>query len=183
MSAVRLDKEFYSRPATELAPVICGKILCVRQPDGSIKKGRITETECYFGQEDTDCHAHAGRTKRKETLYAAGGTAYVYLCYGIHELFNIVTGEKDHPEAVLLRGIEGHPGPGRASKALGITRALNGVSRVDSDDLWLEDDGYRPALSSGKRIGIGYASEEDRNRMWRFFDTVEKSPMENCSRK
>ena len=164
----KVGADFYSRPATELAPLICGKIICVRQQDGTVRSGRITETECYFGEEDTACHAHAGRTKRTDTLYSEGGTAYVYLCYGIHELFNIVTGERDHPEAILLRGIEGHPGPGRASKALGITRKLNGVSLIDSDEVWLEDDGCMPEIKYGKRIGIGYASEEDRNKFWRF---------------
>ena len=83
-----------------------------------------------------------------------------------------MTGEKDHPEAVLLRGIEGHPGPGRASKALGITRSLNGISLVDSELLWLEDDGFRPRITKGKRIGIGYASEEDREKLWRFTVTA-----------
>ena len=168
MDPVKLTKAFFARSAVELAPMICGKILCVRQKDGSIKKGRITETECYFGEEDTACHAHVGRTKRTETLYSEGGTAYVYLCYGIHELFNIVTGEKNHPEAVLIRGVENHPGPGRASKSLGITRAHNGVSLTDSDIIWLEDDGTEPEIEAGKRIGIGYASIEDQNKKWRY---------------
>ena len=168
----KIGKDFFIRPATELAPLICGKLLCVRQPDGSIKKGRITETECYFGQEDTACHAHAGRTKRTDSFYSEGGVAYVYLCYGIRELFNIVTGEKDHPEAVLIRGIEGFPGPGRASKALGITKKLNGISLIESDEIRLEDDGYKPDIISDKRIGIGYASKEDQNKKWRFISSV-----------
>ncbi|MBQ7500200.1 MAG: DNA-3-methyladenine glycosylase [Clostridia bacterium] len=169
--AVRLTESFYSRSAIELAPLICGKILSVRQPDGSIRSGRITETECYYGEEDTACHAHAGRTKRTETLYSAGGTAYVYLCYGIHDLFNIVTGPAGHPEAVLLRGIEGFPGPGRASKALGITRRMNGLSLIDSEEIWLEDDGYIPVIEENKRIGIGYADVSDQNKLWRFTTT------------
>lgn len=120
-----LEKEYFSRPATELARELLGKVLCRRTSDGTVLRRRITETECYFGEEDTACHAHKGRTPRTDTLYRAGGITYVYLCYGIHSLLNIVTGVADHPEAVLIRGVEGASGPGRVTKALGITCADN----------------------------------------------------------
>ena len=96
------------------------------------------------------------------------GTIYIYLCYGIHWMLNIVTGEKDQPEAVLVRACVEAPGPGRLTKALGITGALNRESVVDSDVLWIEDDGFRCGIALDKRVGIGYASQEDQDRLWRF---------------
>ena len=110
-----LSKETYCLPATELAPLLLGKVLCIKQGD-VVKRARITETEAYFGEEDTACHAHKGKTKRTEVLYEDGGLAYVYLCYGIHALMNVISGVKDHPEGVLIRGIEGYNGPGKLTK-------------------------------------------------------------------
>ena len=101
-------------------------------------------------------------------MYHEGGIAYVYLCYGIHSLINVVSGPKDFPEAVLLRGIEGYYGPGRLTKALCIDRSLNGISFITSDEIWIEDDGTKVEYTSGKRIGIDYATEEYRNVLWRF---------------
>ena len=164
-----LDKNYFSAPATSLAPDLIGKLLCVRTSDGTIIKKRITETECYYGEEDTACHAHKGRTGRTETLYREGGVAYVYLCYGMYDLLNFVTGGADHPEAVLIRGIEGVPGPGRLTKALGITREFNGKPLEEKAGLWVEDDGVKLPYSAGERIGIGYADEKDRKKLWRFF--------------
>lgn len=163
-----LSQEYFSRPATELAPELLGKFLCVKNQSGETLKLRITETECYFGEEDTACHAHKGRTKRTETLYRAGGVAYIYLCYGMYDLLNIVTGKEDHPEAVLIRGVEGISGPGRLTKKLMITRELSGRPILLETGLWVEDDGARFEITSSPRIGIGYASEEDQNRNWRF---------------
>lgn len=164
---MKLDKTYFARPSTELAPDLIGKLLC-RRLGGEVIKLRITETECYFGEEDTACHAHKGRTSRTEMLYREGGCAYVYLCYGIHSLFNVITGEKDHPEGVLIRGVEGHCGPGRLTKALNITRELNGEDLTESDELWLEDDGYKCRHTAHKRIGIDYATEEYREILWNF---------------
>lgn len=164
----RLGKDFYLQDAYEAAKAICGKILCVRQPDGSVMRLRITETECYMGEEDTACHAHRGRTARTDVMYCQGGVAYVYLCYGMHNLLNIVTGQKDSPQAVLIRGVEGFSGPGRLTKAMGIDRSFNAVSFVDSDLIWLEDDSFSPVLEATPRIGIQYASEKDQARLWRF---------------
>ena len=165
----RLGKDFYLQDAYSAAQAICGKILCVRRHDGSVVRSRITETECYLGEHDTACHAHHGRTRRTEVMYQEGGVAYVYLCYGIHEMLNIVTGPADSPQAVLIRGIEGSNGPGRVTKAMGIGRSLNGISFIDSDLIWLETDAAAPArLKALPRVGISYASEEDRQRLWRF---------------
>ncbi len=165
---MRLGRDFYLMPATKAAPLLCGKLLCVRGTDGAVTKRRITETECYFGEEDTACHAHHGRTKRTETLYSEGGVAYVYLCYGIHDLLNVITGERDHPEGVLIRGVEGANGPGKLTKLIGIDRSFNAYSFIDSDVIWCEDDGFSPELEASPRIGIAYAEKADRERLWRF---------------
>ena len=101
-------------------------------------------------------------------MYEPGGRAYVYLCYGMHEMLNIVTGPEGSPEAVLIRGVEGHDGPGKLTRALDITRALNRENLLESNRLWLEDDGAAPPFSASPRIGIAYASAEDRARLWRF---------------
>ena len=164
-----LPQEYFKRPATELAPALLYKLLCRRLPDGTVLRRRIVETECYFGEEDTACHAHKGRTPRTDTLYQQGGIAYVYLCYGIHSLLNVVTGERDHPEAVLIRGVEDAVGPGRVTKAMGITCAENRLLLLPENGLWLEDDGtLAPPYTASSRVGIDYAAEYDRKRPWRY---------------
>lgn len=166
---MKLNKDFYMADSPELAQSLLGKLLCVKS-DGIVKKFRITETEAYFGTEDTACHAHKGRTKRTETLYSEGGVLYVYLCYGIHSLINIVCGESDFPQAVLIRGVEGASGPGRVSKKLGIDLSFNNLDIIQSDILWVEDDGYIPSeIKTSPRIGINYATEYYRNIHWRFY--------------
>ena len=163
----RLGYAFFHRPCLEVARDLVGKILVHSTPEGE-KRLRITETEAYCGETDTACHAHKGRTKRTEVLYMDAGTVYVYLCYGMHELVNIVTGEEGTPEAVLIRACEEAPGPGRLTKALGITRAQNKTSVANSTQLWIEEDGFSCTVTTGKRIGIGYASQEDQEKPWRF---------------
>lgn len=165
----RLNPDYFKLPATELAPLLLGKLLCVSK-DGVVSVIRITETEAYFGEEDTACHAHKGRTPRTEILYSAGGRVYVYLCYGIHSLMNIISGEEGHPEGVLIRGVEGYNGPGKLTKHLGIDRTFNNMNVIDSDVIWISDDGYVPKkILTSARIGIDYASEEFRYKPWRFY--------------
>jgi DNA-3-methyladenine glycosylase len=165
----RLDGEFYRQSAVVAAPALLGKLLCRAEGGGAVERRRITETECYYGGEDTACHARAGKTPRTAVMYRDGGAAYVYLCYGIHFMLNIVTGHEGHPEAVLIRGVEGARGPGNVSKCMRIDKTLNGEDLTASDRLWLEDDGYvPPAYSSAPRIGINYASAADRARLWRY---------------
>lgn len=163
----RLDGETFSMSAKKLAPYLIGKLLC-RNIDGNIIKYRITETECYCGEEDTACHAHKGKTDRTKILYEKGGMSYVYLCYGIHCLFNVVSGVQGHPEAVLIRGVEGFDGPGKLTKAMKIDRALNGVDMTVSDELWLEDDGFKCKCRRDKRVGIDYATPKYRDILWRY---------------
>ena len=120
---MKLDYEFFHRDAVDVAKDLVGKIVVCKNSAGEIKKLRITETEAYCGEEDTACHAHKGRTKRTEVLYMKAGTVYVYLCYGMHWLLNIVTGEENQPQAVLIRACEGNAnGPGKLTKALGINK-------------------------------------------------------------
>lgn len=165
--AKRLGRRVLSQPAQVLAPELLGKLLCRRTKQG-ILKYRITETECYYGEEDTACHACRGKTERTKVLYEKGGTAYVYLCYGMHCLFNVVSGREGHPEAVLIRGVTGYNGPGKLTRAMNIDRALNEVDMVNSKEIWIEDDGDRPDYITAKRVGIDYATEEYRDILWRF---------------
>ena len=158
-----LPYEFYHRPCLEVARALVGKLL--------IHNGvqlRISETEAYCGEADTACHASKGRARRTEVMYMEAGTVYVYLCYGMHWMLNIVTGEKEQPEAVLIRACVEAPGPGRLTKAAGITGAQNRSSVVDNTALYIADDGFRCEIETDKRVGIGYASREDQDRLWRF---------------
>jgi DNA-3-methyladenine glycosylase len=163
----RFSARDYRCDAVTLAPKLLGKILC-RMRGGKVTRLRITETEAYYGEADTACHASRGRTERTKIMYLAGGHAYIYLCYGVHWLLNIVSGPADFPEAVLIRGVEGYNGPGKLTKALDINRALNGENLAESDNLWIENDGRRPKYRALTRVGIDYAAEKDRNLLWRF---------------
>ena len=159
----RLDREFFHRECLEVARDLVGKVLVHNG-----QRLRISETEAYCGESDTACHAHKGRTKRTEVLYAEAGTIYIYLCYGMHWLLNIVTGEVDDPQAVLIRACVDAEGPGKLTKKLGITGQLNRDSVLTSDALWIDDDGFTCDIQTDKRVGIGYASQEDQDKLWRF---------------
>ena len=191
---MRLNRPFFERsPVTVIASELIGMVLCT-EIDGMLTKGRIVETEAYAAVGDKACHAHLGRfTKRTKTMYEAGGTAYIYLCYGIHHLFNIAVNQKGVPDAVLIRGIEplqgletmllrrgmNKPerrltaGPGVLSQALGLTTGHDGHDLCRPDSLiWIEDDGIaaevRPSIETGPRVGIDYAGE-DALLPWRFW--------------
>ncbi len=157
--------------------------------DDELTGGIIVETEAYRGPEDRASHAFGNRrTARNEVMYQPGGIAYVYLCYGIHNLFNIVTYERDIPHAILIRAIEPTAGikymlqrrnktkldrtltcgPGALSQALGIDRSLNGLA-LDGPPIWVEEGVKIPESSiiASPRIGVGYA-REDALLPWRF---------------
>ena len=164
---MKLGYDFYHRPCPEVAKELVGKVL-VRRVGDEVLRLRITETECDCGESDTACHASKGRTKRTEVMYGPAGTIYVYLCYGVHWMLNIVTGEENEPEAVLIRACEGkYSGPGKLTKAMQITGGLNRGS-ILGDELWVEDDGFSCGIEPDTRVGIGYASREDQERLWRF---------------
>ena len=166
----RLGREFYAADVLDAAPSLLGKLLCRKTESGEVFKFRITETEAYRGEDDTACHASKGKTPRTSVMWDKGGTVYVYLCYGMHNMLNIVTGAKGDPQAVLIRGIEGASGPGKLTKKLAIERRHNGADVVFSDELWIEDDGFIPEqINTSERIGIDYADEKDRTKPWRFY--------------
>ncbi|MBE6839153.1 MAG: DNA-3-methyladenine glycosylase [Ruminococcus sp.] len=162
-----LGYDFFDRDVLEVAPDLVGKILVRRTENGEVRE-RIAETEAYRGEEDTACHASKGRTQRTEVMYHDSGTVYVYLCYGMHWLMNIVTGGKDNPQAVLIRAGVEYNGPAKLTKKLGVDKAFNDVSIVGNEEICIEDDGYRPKIKTDKRVGIDYATEEYRNKKWRF---------------
>ena len=142
----------------------------------------ILETEAYDGERDLACHARVGRTARTEVMYAAGGVWYVYLCYGIHEMLNLVVGPEGWPAAVLIRGVEGAGGPGRVTKALAFDRKLNGrEASTEIAGLWIEDRGVcmpRTRVIATPRVGVNYAGPVWAKKPWRFsFSPPPKSPL------
>ncbi|MCR4647402.1 MAG: DNA-3-methyladenine glycosylase [Oscillospiraceae bacterium] len=164
----RLDAAFFRRDCLKVAPDLVGKILVHRLPDGTELRERIAETEAYRGTEDEACHASKGRTPRNSVLWRESGVVYVYLCYGMHHLLNVITGEPEQPQGVLLRAGEVHDGPGKLTKYLRITKAQNEGSFADEGELWFEDDGLRPQLRTAPRVGIDYAGEPWKSKPWRF---------------
>ena len=180
----KLDEAFYLREdVVQISRDLLGKYL-ITQFDGVITGGIITETEAYAGVTDRASHAFGDkRTKRTETMYSAGGVAYVYLCYGIHHLFNVVTNVKGVPHAVLIRAIEPKVGlktilnrrgingkskkpvsggPGTVSQALGITTADTG-SNLNGDRIWIEERGLDidpQSIITSPRVGVDYAGED-----------------------
>lgn len=179
----RLKRDYYLQPdVVSLAKDLLGKILVTRI-DGVLTSGMITETEAYAGETDRASHAFGGRrTARTEIMYAQGGTSYVYLCYGIHHLFNIVTNRENIPHAVLIRGImplkgverilirrgqeklgkTTSAGPGTVSQALGIKTVHTGIDLL-SKTIWLEDENTRFGKNEilvGPRIGVDYAGAD-----------------------
>lgn len=194
----KLPLSFYDRKnVVVIARELLGKVLVTRF-NGQLTSGRITETEAYNGVADKASHAYGGRrTKRTEVMFGHPGVAYVYLCYGIHHLFNVVTNSKETPHAVLIRGIEpleGIPamltrmnrvnadrtlgkGPGNVSKALGILTGHTGYSLL-SDEIFIASDSYkvrRSQIETSVRIGVDYAGE-DALLPYRFQLVMPKKP-------
>lgn len=174
-----VDANVWNDPDTvSHARALLGRWLCVRAADGGVRRVRITETEAYHGPEDRACHAAKGRTARTEVMFGPAGRWYVYLCYGIHEMVNLVTGPADWPAAVLIRGVEGLTGPGRVTRGLGIGRELNGTPAASGDGVrvaaWIEatsaeDEPVSPAdVLAGPRVGVDYAGLEWAAKPWRF---------------
>lgn len=166
---VRLSKDFYIRDVLEVAPGLPGKILAIRSSDGVIGRFKITEVEAYRGTEDKACHAFKGRTSRTEVMFREGGRLYIYLIYGMYWMLNIVTGSKDIPQAVLIRGVEEYPGPGKLTRSLGIDKSYYGEDLVQSDRIWFEDHGIAYKVNAGPRIGIDYAGEYWKSIPWRYY--------------
>lgn len=186
---MKLNEDFYQRTdVVRIARELLGKVLYTRV-DGVITAGVIVETEAYSWKE-RGCHAYGARkTDRNAIMFEKGGFAYVYLCYGIHYLFNVVTNRENIPEAVLIRAVQPlagrdemrlrrsflkndlhlTSGPGKLTKALGIGRSFNGKFLLD-DEIWIEDSGTKVAaqnIEASERIGIDYAGDDAR-LPWRF---------------
>jgi DNA-3-methyladenine glycosylase len=185
---MKLEPSFYHRKkVTTIARDLLGKAL-ITKVKGQVSSGIIVETEAYSWKE-RGCHAYNGRkTQRNEVMFDVGGKAYVYLCYGMHHLFNVVINREGIAEAVLVRAVEPlegielmmkrrrdvpvhqlTSGPGKLTRALGIDRSWNGKV-LWNDDVWIEDIGRKVSgkqLEVSKRIGIDYAGE-DANLLWRF---------------
>jgi DNA-3-methyladenine glycosylase len=142
-------------------------------PNGSELRYRIIETEAYRGAEDLACHASKGRTPRTEIMFQEGGLVYVYLIYGIHWLLNVVTGDMNEPQAVLIRVLDqGLNGPGKLTKVLEIDKSFYGEDLVTSHRMWIEDDGSKPEIEYRKRVGIDYAGDIWKNKLWRFVANI-----------
>ena len=170
MPRVCKQEEFKSADTAALACALLGKLLVTRI-EGKRVARRILETEAYQGMEDEACHASKGRTARTSVMFGEAGYWYVYLCYGIHEMLNLVTGERDYPAAILIRGVEGAIGPGRVTRVLRVDRRFNGLEASRRTNLWIEDDGMsvpRSEIIAGPRVGIDYAGKAWRDKPWRF---------------
>lgn len=168
----KLDRSFFLRDVLNVAPELVGMVLTMRSGDNTTSRYLITETEAYRGEADRACHASRGRTPRTEIMYHEGGKIYVYFVYGMYWMLNFVTGDREEPQAALIRGIEGFNGPGRLTRALGIDRSYYGEDLTTSPRIWVEDIGHRPAIKTGKRIGIEYAGALWKNKPWRFYMPV-----------
>lgn len=190
---MKLDATFYqSEDVVQVARDLLGMVL-VTHFEGQLTSGRITETEAYRAPDDRACHAWNNRlTPRTAVMFGAGGSAYIYLCYGLHQMFNVVTGPQDMAHAVLIRAVEplegintmlerrGYrqvkpaltTGPGAVGQALGLHTRWSGQRLyADETPIWLEDRGIRPAASdiaAGARIGVAYAGE-CAQWPWRFW--------------
>ena len=162
------DAEFYRNDAVLVAEKLLGKILVRVFEDGSIKKFKITETEAYLGEEDLACHASKGRTPRTEVMYSEGGKLYVYLIYGMYWMLNVVTGNENQPQAVLIRGIDNIVGSGKVGRELKIDKSFYGENLQDSKRIWIENSEDALEFSTFPRVGIDYAGEEWKNKLWRF---------------
>ena len=176
----RLTKDFFRQDAVTLAQRLLGKTLVRCWPDGTCNRYIISETEAYLGEADLACHASKGRTPRTVIMYAEGGVLYVYIIYGMYWMLNIVSGNKNHPEAVLIRGLSGINGPGRVGKTLQLDNSFYGECLTHSTRLWIEDAPGVTSYNSAPRIGIDYAGEYWKNIPWRFsMETNQASPPPN----
>jgi DNA-3-methyladenine glycosylase len=153
-----------------VAKEMLGKYL-VRELEGEVYTGMITEVEAYDGPEDKASHAGVGKTKRSEVMFREGGLIYVYLTYGIHNMINIVTGEREYPAAVLIRSTDQISGPGRLTKYYSINRELNKLQASPENGLWVEDRGIsveEKDISTTARIGVQSAGEPWADKPFRF---------------
>jgi DNA-3-methyladenine glycosylase len=172
---IKLEHEFFQRPAIELARELIGKVL-VRRRRGKEYRARIVETEAYVGAHDLACHAAKGRTRRTEVMFGPGGHAYVYFIYGMYDMFNIVASVTGDAQAVLVRAgeaVDGRKvdlsGPGKLTRGMFISRKLNGASLTGEQIYLLDAGGSEPRILVGPRVGVDYA-EQWKDEPLRFMD-------------
>jgi DNA-3-methyladenine glycosylase len=165
------NEQFFSLDVLEVAPQLPGMKI-VRIINGERKEYIITEIEAYRGTEDLACHASKGRTKRTEIMYQEGGHIYMYLIYGMHWMLNIVSGPKDIPQAVLIRGLQGISGPGRVSRELAMDGSFYGENILTSQRIRIEEGINSPVLFSSPRIGVDYSGEYWSSRPWRYYINI-----------
>lgn len=154
-----LTSSFFGQDALVVAKDLIGKFI-VRKNEGCLASAMITETEAYIGPNDRACHAFRGHTKRNDPLYGPPGIWYVYFCYGMHWMLNVVTREEGFPSGVLIRGVEGVVGPGRVTRFLGVTGKLSSKPVSISSGMWIEDRGVNfsdKEIKRCPRIGVDYA--------------------------
>jgi DNA-3-methyladenine glycosylase len=161
----KLGLSFYNRPAEDLARDLIGTVL-VRRVRGRELRAQIVETEAYVGAHDKACHAFKGRTQRTEVMFGPAGRAYVYLIYGMYDMFNIVAADVDDPQAVLIRGAvplddwqADLSGPGKLARGLQIRRTHNGLDLTGDRLYLLRGRSAPPPITITPRIGIDYAAE------------------------
>jgi DNA-3-methyladenine glycosylase len=160
-SSQTLSRAFFDRPADRVARELLGAMLAVRGSDGRVTRHVVHETEAYLGAHDLACHGSKGMTQRNAVMFGPAGRWYVYLCYGMHWMLNVVTGVEGVPAAVLVRGAGAFTGPGRVTKGLGIDRGFDGRPAVRATGLWFEAGIAVPGrlVVRTPRIGVGYAGE------------------------
>lgn len=164
----RLPLDFYLQDVLEAAPSLLGQKLVCRQPSGLLTTHIITETEAYRGTDDKACHASKGRTERTKTMFERGGVLYMYLIYGMYWMMNVVTGARDVPQAVLIRGLLDVSGPGRLTRELGLDGSYNGEELLHSERIWITGSGSKAEYTTHPRIGIDYAGEPWKSKPWRY---------------
>jgi len=171
-----LREEFFDRDTKLVAQELLGKFL-VRNINGKELASMITETEAYDGPHDLASHASKGKTKRTEIMFGRPGYFYIYLCYGMHLMLNVVTREHGYPAAVLLRGVQPSntflDGPGKLTKFFQIDSNLNGKIAKKLNNLWFEDRGIKMAkIKKLPRIGVAYAGPVWSSKKLRFLAKV-----------
>ena len=157
-----LPAPFFDRPADRVARDLLGASLVVRAADGRIARHVVHETEAYLGDHDLACHGSKGMTARNAVMFGPAGRWYVYLCYGMHWMLNVVTGPPGVPAAVLIRGAGEFVGPGRLTRGLGIDRRFDGRTAGRAAGLWFEAAFVpvpRRLIERTPRIGVGYAGD------------------------
>ncbi|MCX6258744.1 MAG: DNA-3-methyladenine glycosylase [Bacteroidia bacterium] len=165
----RLSKSFFERDVLDICPDILGKYLVRKFDDGRILRKKITEVEAYRGHEDLACHASKGRTPRTEIMFHSGGVIYIYLVYGMYWMLNIVSGPDDHPQALLIRSLEGCTGPGKVTKLLETGKDFYGEDLGISSRLWIEENDIPgKTFITTPRVGVDYAGDYWKNINWRF---------------